>query len=91
MQSLQALHCMAHNLVGSGKIHGYPTISEEVRFIKITKKNKTNEYCCTASISVVVFISDDRSQDNVLEWADRTMYAAKESGGNQICFNDTTI
>jgi len=38
MQSLQALHRMAHNLVGSGKIHGYPTISDEARFIEIQLK-----------------------------------------------------
>jgi len=48
----------------------------------------TIEHCCTVSIGVVVFISDDGSKDEILKWADIAMYKAKESGGNQIYFND---
>jgi diguanylate cyclase (GGDEF)-like protein len=39
-----------------------------------------------ASIGVALFYND-ASAENVLKWADKAMYLAKESGRNQICFH----
>jgi diguanylate cyclase (GGDEF)-like protein/PAS domain S-box-containing protein len=41
-----------------------------------------------ASIGVALF-NDDSSAENILKWADKAMYQAKESGRNQICFHDS--
>ena len=41
-----------------------------------------------ASIGVALF-NNDASAENVLKWADKAMYQAKESGRNQICFHDS--
>jgi diguanylate cyclase (GGDEF)-like protein/PAS domain S-box-containing protein len=41
-----------------------------------------------ASIGVALFHSDANAE-NILKWADKAMYQAKESGRNQICFHDS--
>lgn len=41
---------------------------------------------CTVSIGVEVFIDHQASQDDILKWADRAMYQAKDAGRNQIRF-----
>ena len=41
-----------------------------------------------ASIGVALF-HNDASAENILKWADKAMYRAKESGRNQICFHDS--
>jgi diguanylate cyclase (GGDEF)-like protein/PAS domain S-box-containing protein len=46
----------------------------------------TVEHRCTASIGVVVFVNHEGSQDDILKWADATMYTAKEDGRNLIRF-----
>ena len=46
----------------------------------------TVEHRCTASIGVVVFVSDTSSQSDILKWADLAMYQAKDSGRNAIRF-----
>jgi diguanylate cyclase (GGDEF)-like protein/PAS domain S-box-containing protein len=46
----------------------------------------TVEHRCTASIGVVVFINHEGSQDDILKWADATMYRAKQDGRNLIRF-----
>jgi diguanylate cyclase (GGDEF)-like protein/PAS domain S-box-containing protein len=43
---------------------------------------------CTASIGVVVFVSDVNSQNDILKWADIAMYQAKEAGRDAIQFYD---
>lgn len=49
------------------------------------------EHCCTASIGVVVFLSHDGSQENILASADVAMYQAKESGRNSIRFYGDSV
>lgn len=44
------------------------------------------EHSCTASIGVTLFQGQDASIDDLLKWADTSMYKAKESGGNAIRF-----
>ncbi len=44
------------------------------------------EHRCSASIGVAVFLNHDRSQDEIIKWADKAMYQAKEAGRNQIRF-----
>jgi diguanylate cyclase (GGDEF)-like protein/PAS domain S-box-containing protein len=41
---------------------------------------------CSASVGVVVFNSDDGSQEDILKWADTAMYKAKVDGGNLVRF-----
>jgi diguanylate cyclase (GGDEF)-like protein len=82
-QSVTQSHIIAE------KIHTALTNSYPI-FIKY-KKNKdiVDEYSCTISMGVVVFTNNNERRDDVLEWAERSMHKAKESGGSQICFNDT--
>ncbi len=47
------------------------------------------EHSCTASIGVALFIKYEVSQDNILKWADKAMYQAKEAGRNAIWFYDS--
>ncbi|OHC26374.1 MAG: hypothetical protein A2Y50_02560 [Pseudomonadales bacterium RIFCSPLOWO2_12_59_9] len=44
------------------------------------------EHHCSASIGVALFIDHQADQDDILIWADKAMYAAKEGGRNQIRF-----
>jgi len=48
----------------------------------------TVEHQCTASIGVALFINHEASQDDILKWADKAMYQAKEAGRNSIRFYD---
>ncbi|MDD2918226.1 PAS domain S-box protein [Rhodoferax sp.] len=42
------------------------------------------EHHCTASIGLVVFVSHDISQDEILKRADQAMYSAKDAGRNSV-------
>ncbi|MCP5249983.1 MAG: diguanylate cyclase [Candidatus Accumulibacter sp.] len=42
------------------------------------------EHRCSASIGVALFIDHQASQDEILKWADRAMYEAKQAGRNVI-------
>jgi diguanylate cyclase (GGDEF)-like protein len=44
------------------------------------------EHHCTASIGVALFIDHEASQDDILKWADKAMYQAKDAGRNSIRF-----
>lgn len=44
------------------------------------------EHACTASIGAVVFQGQQASTNDLLKWADQSMYAAKEAGRNLIKF-----
>jgi diguanylate cyclase (GGDEF)-like protein/PAS domain S-box-containing protein len=46
----------------------------------------TVEHHCSASIGVVVFLDHDTSPDDLLKWADKAMYQAKDAGRNAISF-----
>lgn len=71
-------------------------IAEKVRItlaavyqLTVNYDDKTSSYiehCCTASIGVALFQGQDASIDDLLKWADMSMYKAKESGGNAIQF-----
>ena len=55
--------------------------------LTISKDGETDitiEHHCTASIGVVVFGNHGVSQDDILKWADATMYKAKQYGRNLI-------
>lgn len=46
------------------------------------------EHRCTASIGVAIFANHEGSPDDILKWADKAMYQAKEAGRNLIRFYD---
>ncbi len=48
------------------------------------------EHRCTASIGVSMFINHEASQDDILKWADKAMYQAKEAGRNSVCCYDSS-
>ncbi len=50
------------------------------------KPDTTIEHHCTASIGVVTFGGHESSEEDVLTWADKAMYQAKESGRNRVKF-----
>jgi diguanylate cyclase (GGDEF)-like protein len=63
----------------------------QVYLLTIQRENEiaaTVEHHCTVSIGVALFIGHETSQDDVLKWADKAMYQAKEAGRNQIRFHD---
>ena len=45
------------------------------------------EHHCSASIGVVIFISHEANQEDILNWADAAMYQAKAAGRNLIRFH----
>jgi diguanylate cyclase (GGDEF)-like protein/PAS domain S-box-containing protein len=49
------------------------------------------EHRCTASIGVALFRHLEGQPDEVVNWADAAMYAAKKAGRNQIRFHDTLL
>jgi diguanylate cyclase (GGDEF)-like protein/PAS domain S-box-containing protein len=77
------------------------SVAEKIRtalsapyLLTISKDGKTDiviEHRCTVSIGVVVFINHEVSQDDILNWADATMYMAKEGGRNLIRFHEGNI
>ena len=44
------------------------------------------EHQCTASIGITLFDETRDNPDDLLKWADRAMYTAKESGRNRLAF-----
>jgi len=84
-QSVTQVHIIAEK-IRMALTNPYPII------IKHEKDADTvAEYNCTINIGVLVFTNDNKSRDDVLEWAERSMHKAKESGSSQICFSETDI
>jgi diguanylate cyclase (GGDEF)-like protein/PAS domain S-box-containing protein len=46
----------------------------------------TVQHTCTASVGVALFLDNEGSEDDILCWADKAMYKAKEAGRNAIRF-----
>ncbi|MCH8492722.1 MAG: diguanylate cyclase [Idiomarina sp.] len=44
------------------------------------------EHRCSASIGVFVFKGEEITAENILQCADKAMYAAKKAGRNRVCF-----
>lgn len=81
-QSITQVHIIAEK-IRTALVNPYPII------IKHDKAADTvAEYSCAVSMGVVVFTNENKNRDEVLEWAKKSMYKAKESGGSQICFSD---
>jgi len=81
-QSITQVHIIAEK-ISTALANPYPII------IKHDKSADTGaEYNCTVSMGVVVVTSENKNREDVLEWAKRSMYKAKESGVSQICFSD---
>jgi diguanylate cyclase (GGDEF)-like protein len=47
------------------------------------------EHHCTASIGLALFSKYEANQDDILKWADKAMYQAKDAGRNLIRFYDS--
>lgn len=64
-------------------------LSEPYRLtIRRESKAETSiEHRCSASIGVTLFMDHDASQDDILRWADKAMYEAKQTGRNSIRFH----
>ncbi len=63
-------------------------LSEPYRLI-VKSAGKTElivEHRCSVSIGVTLFVDHEASQGDILKWADRAMYQAKEAGRNAIRF-----
>jgi GGDEF domain-containing protein len=53
------------------------------------KADTAIEHRCSTTIGVVLFIGNEATRDNVLDWADAAMYQAKDGGRNSIRFYDS--
>jgi diguanylate cyclase (GGDEF)-like protein len=84
-QSFTQAHIIAEKIL-TALTDPYPIIIKHEKTI-----DTIDTYSCVINMGVVVFINDNKSCDDVLEWAERSMHKAKESGDSQICFNDTFI
>lgn len=49
------------------------------------EQERSVEHRCSASIGVVLFVSHEASQIDLMKWADAAMYQAKETGRNKVC------
>lgn len=84
-QSVTQAHIIAEK-IRAALTDPYPII---IRNKKI--EDTIDEYSCEICMGVVVFTNDNKSRDDVLEWAERSMHKSKESGSSQICFSDTYV
>jgi diguanylate cyclase (GGDEF)-like protein len=76
-------------------------VAEKIRLVlaqpyllTIRRHGETDSYLehhCTASIGAAIFNSQQGSQDDFLNWADRAMYQAKEAGRNTVRFYEPVV
>lgn len=61
--------------------------------INIVVEGKTTmiDHQCTTSIGVVLFNHQDRSDTDIIKWADLAMYQAKSLGRNRVQFHDSNL
>ena len=52
------------------------------------KAETTVEHHCSSSIGLILFLDHEVGAEQVIKWADKAMYQAKEAGGNQVRFFD---
>ncbi len=57
----------------------------------LATKRLTDDHHCTASIGVVLFDENVGSGEDILEYADKAMYQAKEAGRNRIQFSQEVL
>jgi diguanylate cyclase (GGDEF)-like protein len=65
------------------------TMLAEPYLLTIQQESKaecTVEHHCTSSIGVELFIDHEASSEDIIKWADKAMYQAKEAGRNLIRF-----
>jgi diguanylate cyclase (GGDEF)-like protein len=77
------------------------TIAEKIRValavpyaLTVTRNGQADtriDYCCTASIGVVIFVNHETSHIDLLKWSDAAMYQAKEDGRNVVRFYDLNV
>ena len=67
-------------------------LAEPYRFPLKTqgKPDTTIEHRCTVSIGVVTYGGHEASEEDILKWADKAMYQAKDAGRNTVRFYENT-
>jgi len=84
---LEGLDCDRGNAAGKAK-----AIAEKLRTeLNVPYKlqaTQANDWCCTPSIGVALFLGHDEDIDAVLAQADKALYAAKEAGRNTVRLAD---
>ncbi len=65
-------------------------IAEPYQLIRKRKNEADTKvvHHCTKSISVVLFNDNEADQEDIMKWADMSMYQAKEAGRNRVVFFD---
>jgi diguanylate cyclase (GGDEF)-like protein/PAS domain S-box-containing protein len=60
-----------------------------LQYSKDKATEKTVQHRCKVSIGVVVFLNKDVTTDDLITWADKAMYRAKEAGRNAVVLDDS--
>lgn len=58
----------------------------ELKFLAEDKTETTIEHHCSVSIGAALFVNHEATAEDILKWADISMYQAKEAGRNLIRF-----
>ena len=73
------------------KIRGILSEPYELKFLNEGKTETTVEHRCSVSIGAVLFVNHVATAENIIKWADMTMYQAKVAGRNLIRFYEPNI
>ncbi|BCK87300.1 hypothetical protein MIZ01_1072 [Sideroxyarcus emersonii] len=60
-----------------------------IKFQTDKEPEKTVTHHCTTSLGALVFTGNKATPDDLIKWADKAMYLAKEAGGDSIRFVDS--